>query len=85
MLTLRLRYENGHLIPLDPEPLATLHEGEEIQVMWQSAEAPATPDNSLDWVERTRGIWADFPEIEDYIAQSRQVWDEEWKSRLNEL
>jgi hypothetical protein len=33
MVTIRMRYENGHLIPLDPLP--EVEEGDVLEVQWQ--------------------------------------------------
>jgi predicted DNA-binding antitoxin AbrB/MazE fold protein len=56
MAILRLRYENGQFVPLDPVPELT--DGDEIQVEWSP---PAVSQQSLEeMLDRTRGLWADW-------------------------
>ena len=76
METLRLRYENGRFTPLDPIP--ELEEGEEIEITgWTYS----TPQDSIEkMLDRTRGAWSDWAEIEDLIADSRNKWTQAWRS-----
>jgi len=76
MDSLRLRYENGRFTPLDPIP--ELGEGEEIKVMaWTYSTQEETIEEMLD---RTRGAWADWPEIEDLLSDAQKKWTQAWHS-----
>jgi hypothetical protein len=76
MDSLRLRYEDGRFVPLDPIP--EMEEGAEIDVLsWTYA----TSDEALDAVlDRTRGLWADWDGIEDLLADARDKWEQAWRS-----
>ncbi len=76
MDSLRLRYEDGRFVPLDPIP--EMEEGAEIDVLsW----AYATSDEALDAaLDRTRGLWADWDGIEDLLADARDKWEQAWRS-----
>ena len=61
MATIRLRYENGHFIPLDEVP--DLEEGTEIEAeLVIPAEDRAKVIKAM--LDRTRGIWADVEGLE---------------------
>lgn len=76
MDSLRLRYEDGRFVPLNPVP--DLEEGEEIEVLaWSYAPSGETLDAAL---ERTRGLWADWDGIEDLLADARDKWEQAWRS-----
>jgi predicted DNA-binding antitoxin AbrB/MazE fold protein len=85
MVSLKLRYEDGKLIPLDPIP--DLKEGEEIEVEWQPS--PSLPpsdadDEILAMLERTQGLWADDgEEIAKFIDDAREKWDQAWQDKLS--
>ena len=82
MATIRLRYENGHFIPLDEVP--DLEEGMEIEAeLVIPAEDRAKVIKAM--LDRTRGIWADVEGLEEAIEEARTIWDEEWRDRLNSL
>lgn len=70
MVNLRLRYENGLFIPLDP--VLDIAEGQEVLVNLQKAHQATELDTMLD---RTRGLWADSDRdgIEDMLAENRQL------------
>lgn len=80
MATVRLRYQNGQFIPLDP--VTNLHEGDEVL-----AEIQEIPDDHAitEMLNRTRGLWADWDGVEEYIEEARAKWDEEWQDRLSSL
>jgi len=80
MAMLRLRYENGHFIPLDP--VTDLQEGQEIQVEWKPL---PTREAILEMLDRTAGLWANLDNIEELLADARAKWDEEWFNRLSSL
>jgi predicted DNA-binding antitoxin AbrB/MazE fold protein len=80
MTSLRLRYENGILIPLDPLP--DLKDGDEIEVEWSQEIAIGEPGEMLN---RTRGLWADWDCVEQAIDDAREKWDNEWQDRLTSL
>ena len=78
MTIIRLRYENGQLIPLDPLP--DLHDGDEIEVELRH------PDESGDlkaMLDRTRGLWADWEDVEAGLDDARSKWDQAWQERLS--
>jgi predicted DNA-binding antitoxin AbrB/MazE fold protein len=78
--SLRLRYENGHFVPLDDVP--ELEEGEEIEVEWEPLTTAEAVSEALDW---SRGIWADLEGIEEFFAGARTQWNETWQQRLGSL
>ena len=80
MAILRLRYENGHFVPLDT--IEGIQEGAEIRVEWQP---PVEQDAIDEMLDRTAGLWADLDGIEDLINDARSKWDAEWQQRLNSL
>lgn len=80
MARLRLRYENGHFVPLDE--VRGLDNGTEILVEWQP---PVDMDAIDTMLDRTAGLWADLDNIEDLMRDSRAKWDEEWHNRLSSL
>jgi predicted DNA-binding antitoxin AbrB/MazE fold protein len=80
MATLRLRYQEGQLIPL--EPLPDLRDGDEIEVEWSLVPSDEEIDAMLD---QTRGMWADLEDIEPFIEEARARWDQEWQDRLASL
>jgi hypothetical protein len=81
MIALRLRYENGHFVPIDPIP--DLQEGLEIEVQW---EPPANPNAIDDMLDRTAGLWADLDfDVEGFLEDARAKWDDEWQKRLSSL
>ncbi|MBZ0308931.1 MAG: antitoxin family protein [Anaerolineae bacterium] len=81
MARLRLRYENGHFVPLDPLP--EIQEGEEIVVEVRQEEAQNEIDKMLD---QTAGMWADIAdEMEAYLQDAREKWDKEWFDNLPSL
>lgn len=82
-MTLRLRYENGLFIPL--EAVEGIQDGQEIVVLdWKPAARKAELRDMLD---RSRGAWSgpEFDGIEEFLAEARRQWDEEWQQRLNSL
>lgn len=81
MFTLRLRYENGHFLPLDP--VEGFEEGQEIVVQWE-ATPPHDPAAYQEMLDQTAGLWAGElgEQIEDFINDARQKWDAEWQERL---
>ena len=62
MTTIRLRYENGYLIPLDPLP--DLKDGDEIEAAITPIAPPLTAGAVQAMLEATRGIWADMDGLE---------------------
>lgn len=81
MAILRLKYENGQFIPL--EPLPKIEEGEIFEIPY--FEKPEDLDAKIDeMLDRTRGMWADIADdIEFYIQDSRekmaQAEKEKWE------
>jgi predicted DNA-binding antitoxin AbrB/MazE fold protein len=69
MTVVRMRYENGRFVPLDPIP--GLRDGDEVEVELRSASTPADVAAMLD---RTRGLWADWEGIEGLIDDARASW-----------
>ena len=82
MATIRLRYENGHFIPLDEVP--DLEEGMEIEAEIHILTSKEM-DSYMEMLERTRGIWADVEGLEEAIEEARAAWDQAWRDRLNSL
>jgi predicted DNA-binding antitoxin AbrB/MazE fold protein len=86
MINLRLRYENGIFIPL--EPVATLQEGQEVFLQLPS---PVTSPERLlaiqTMLEQSRGAWAgpEWDGIEEELHTLRQTWDAQWQYHLNSL
>lgn len=83
MQAIRLRYEKGQFIPLDPLP--TLEEGQEGVFRIEEAPSEKTITQVLQALNRSAGAWSG-PEgemMEAAILESRQRWDEEWQQRLN--
>lgn len=81
MVTLRFRYQNGTLIPLDPLP--GWREGQGVHVEWNPTVSP-TDDDIARMLEQTRGLWADWEEnVEELIDDARKKWDQEWQDRLS--
>jgi hypothetical protein len=80
-VNLRLRYEDGHFVPLDK--VAGLNDGDEIEVQW-TPPMPLSEDYQA-MLDHTRGLWADLDDVEDLIADAREKWDEEWFNRLSSL
>ena len=80
MAILRLRYENGHFVPL--ETVEGLQEGDEIQ-----AQRTRLPSRTAirEMLDRTAGLWADVEGIEEFLEKARTEWDEEWQQRLSSL
>jgi predicted DNA-binding antitoxin AbrB/MazE fold protein len=73
MVSLRLRYENGYFIPLDPLP--DLQEGMEIEAKWEPSSEPDAIDEMLD---RTAGLWAELDfDMEGFLEDTRARWDED--------
>ena len=81
MLKLKLRYEDGHFIPLDT--ITGLEDGDEIEVQWDAAPQVDTDIDAM--LDRTAGMWADLDGIEELMQSIRQMWDEEWQHRLGSL
>jgi hypothetical protein len=86
MAVLRVRFENGHLIPLDE--VQDLQEGAEFEVEY---DPPLTDEDFSDeaideMLNHTAGLWADWPEdIEGMIEEARQIWDKLWFDNLPSL
>jgi len=84
MVSLRLRYENGRFLPL--EPVQGVQDGQEITVHWDDATSPTPPEDRraaiLAMLDRTAGLWADIEGIEELMADSRQQWKVDWGERL---
>lgn len=80
MAILRLKYENGQFIPL--EPLPKIEEGEIFEIPY--FEKPEDLDAKInEMLDRTRGMWADIAdEIEANIKEAREQWDEAWAKKL---
>ncbi|NDJ55238.1 MAG: antitoxin family protein [Chloroflexi bacterium] len=75
MATLRLRYENGRFTPIGSVP--DLEEGQEIEVV---ALTPSTTDAALqEMLQRSRGAWADWPNMEDLLSNACQKWTQAWR------
>lgn len=91
MAALRLRYENGHFVPLDTEDeLDDLQEGDVIEVTeWSAVNEPVAPDEiqAIDeMLARAAGLWADWPEdVAGFLDDARRQWDELWQERLKTL
>jgi predicted DNA-binding antitoxin AbrB/MazE fold protein len=80
MASLRLRYQKGVLIPLDPLP--DLKDGDEIEVDL----VPASEHNDIKaMLDQTRGLWADWDGVEESLDEAREKWDEAWRGRLSSL
>lgn len=81
MTILRLRYENGQFIPLDPVP--DLHEGAEIEVEWRMIDQVGQAEDMAEMLDRTRGMWAgeEWDGVEEYLAQARKEWDKAWRNK----
>jgi len=77
MATFRLRYEKGHLIPIDPLP--DMNDGDEIEVV-----LPSQPSREavVEMLDRTRGLWAEWDDIEALIDDGRAKWDESWQKKI---
>jgi predicted DNA-binding antitoxin AbrB/MazE fold protein len=78
MTVVRMRYENGRFVPLDPIP--GLRNGDEVEVELKPAGSPADVAAMLD---RTRGLWADWDGIEGLIDDARARWDQAWRDSLS--
>lgn len=80
MARLRLRYENGYFVPLDPLP--EIQEGEEFSAEILSINNEV-PQDYLDMLDKTRGMWSDIAdEMEAYLQDAREKWDKEWFDNL---
>jgi predicted DNA-binding antitoxin AbrB/MazE fold protein len=83
MQAIRLRYEKGQFVPLDPLP--TLEEGQEGLLHLDTPAGENALEQILQGLNRSAGAWSG-PEgemMEAAIQESRQKWDEEWQHRLN--
>lgn len=78
MAVVRLRYQSGNFVPLDPVP--DLHEGDEVEVELKHTIASNDVAAMLD---RTRGLWSDWEDIEDLIDDARTHWDQAWQDSLS--
>jgi predicted DNA-binding antitoxin AbrB/MazE fold protein len=78
MAVVRMRYQGGHFVPLDPVP--SLKEGDEVEVELKSR--PASEDMAA-MLDRTRGLWADWEDIEELIDDARTRWDQAWQDSLS--
>jgi hypothetical protein len=82
MVTIRVRLENGHFIPI--EPLPPLEEGSEYELAL-SKKRPSDEEYT-QMLDQTRGMWADIDEdIEGFMEESRKKLDEAWRKKLNSL
>lgn len=82
MVSVKARYENGKLHLL--EPLEGLNDGDEITIHIDPARAELL-QKQKDSLKQSRGLWADWDEIDDYFADSHQKWDEEWLAKTSKL
>jgi predicted DNA-binding antitoxin AbrB/MazE fold protein len=71
MAVVRMRYEDGRFVPLDPVP--GLCDGDEVEVELKPAGSSADVEAMLD---RTQGLWADWDGIEGLIDDARTRWDQ---------
>jgi predicted DNA-binding antitoxin AbrB/MazE fold protein len=78
MTVVRMRYEDGRFVPLDPVP--GLRDGDEVEVELKPAGVPSDVAEMLD---RTRGLWADWEDIEGLIDDARTRWDQAWRDGLS--
>lgn len=91
MATLRLRYENGHFVPLEAaDELEEFQDGDVIEVVeWtplEQADSSQEKDEIDEMLDRTRGLWADWPEdVEALLEDARRQWDELWYKNLPSL
>lgn len=88
MTALRLRFENGHFVPL--ESVDDFQEGDIIEIRdWAAVHEPITDAErqAIDqMLARTAGLWADWPEdAEGLLDDARRQWDELWQERLKTL
>ena len=81
MTILRLQYSGGKFISLDPIP--GLQDGDEIEVEWKSP--PTQPDAVVAMLDSTRGLWADWDDVEGLIEDARQSWDQAWLDKHSSL
>lgn len=79
MASLRLRYEHGQFVPL--EPVQDIHEGDELEIQWKPLRQPS-PDEINQMLDQTAGLWADVDGIEQIFDEQRAIWDEEWRNWL---
>lgn len=77
-ITIKLRYENGHFIPLSDIP--GIQDGDEIEVEWTTQ---PSLEEIVEALNKSAGIWADVEGFEEIIEENRRLWDEEWQQRQN--
>lgn len=84
MATIRVRYEHGIFTPLDP--VSNLQEGQELEIDVPTHQE-ITVEEFLESLAAVGKYWT--PQEGDQLAhdieESRQLWDEEWRNRLNSL
>jgi predicted DNA-binding antitoxin AbrB/MazE fold protein len=81
MAKLRVRYENGQFVPM--EPVQGLQDGDEFEIEYTPHEI--TPESQMETLKRTAGMWADVEGIKEYLESVRQQWDDEWQRRISSL
>ncbi|MBZ0321420.1 MAG: hypothetical protein K8L91_33720 [Anaerolineae bacterium] len=91
MATLPLPYENRHFVPLEAaNELEEFQDGDVIEVVeWtplEHADSSKEKDEIDEMLDRTRGLWAEWPEdVEALLEDTRRQWDEVWQERLKTL
>lgn len=85
-ITIKLRYENGHFIPLSDIP--GIQDGDEVEIEWAAQPSEELSERRLkirEALEQTVGLWGDIEGVEELFEQQRQQWNAAWQQKLNSL